>query len=148
MTTESTNKALVREFHERIMNGKDLAAAPELLAADYVEHNPAVPDGRLEGRDAAVEFWGALFDAFPDLEIDELDLLADGDTVVVRQRGRGTHEGPFLDVEPTGASFDIDGVSTWRIEDGAIAESWVIIDTLGMFQQIGAIPEPGAPPEA
>lgn len=141
-TTEAANKRLVREFHDRIFNEKELAAAEELLTPDYLEHNPAIPGGTLDGRDEAVEFWESLFDAFPDMSITEEDVLAEGDTVVVRQTGSGTHEGPFLEFEATGNSFEVKGVSTWRIEDDRIAESWINLDTLGLLQQLGAIPEP------
>lgn len=134
---------MVQAFHQRVLTEKDLEAAEDLVAADYVEHNPALPDGVLEGRDALIEFWEDLFEAFPDLWVDEADVLVEGDTVVTRHVGRGTHEGPFLDLDATGNEFEIDGIDVYRIEDGRIAESWINLDMLGMMQQLGAVPAEG-----
>lgn len=143
---EAKNIELVSEFHQRVLTEKDLDAVEDLLAADYVEHNPAFPDGVLSGRENLVAFWEGLFEAFPDLWIEEADAFADGDTVVTRHVGRATHEGEFMDLEPTGREFEIDGIDVYRIEDGKLAESWISLDMLGMLQQLGAIPteeEPG-----
>lgn len=141
--TESAPAELVREFHQRVLTEKDLDAAEDLLATDYVEHNPAFPEGELRGRENLVEFWEGLFEAFPDLWIKEEDVLVEGDTVVTRHVGRGTHEGTFMDLDATGKEFEIDGIDVYRIEDGKIAESWISLDMLGMMQQLGAIPVEG-----
>ncbi len=39
-STAAENKELVRDFHQRILTDHDLDAAEDLLAEDYVEHNP------------------------------------------------------------------------------------------------------------
>lgn len=140
--TETRNAHLVREFHQAVLTDKDLGAAEELLTADYVEHNPALPDGELRGRETLVDYWEGLFEAFPDLSITEEDLLVDGDTVVTRHTGRGTHEGEFMDLEATGNDFVVDGIDVYRVADGRIAEAWINLDMLGMLQQLGAIPVP------
>lgn len=137
---ESTNIELVREFHRRILTEKDLDAADDLLAEDYVEHNPALPDGVLKGRENLVEFWERLFLAFPDLRIVEKDAFAAGDTVVTRHVGQATHEGPFVGLEPTGNEFEIDGIDVYRIEGDKLAESWISLDMFGMLQQLGVMP--------
>jgi predicted ester cyclase len=74
------------------------------------------------------------------LWIKEEDVLIEGDTVVTRHVGRGTHEGTFMDLEATGNEFEIDGIDVYRIEDGKIAESWINLDMMGMMQQLGVIP--------
>lgn len=130
---------IVSEFHQRVLTEKDLDAVEDLVAEDYVEHNPALPDGVLRGRENLVEFWAGLFEAFPDLWISEEDAFAEGDTVVTRHVGRGTHEGEFMDLEPTGREFEIDGIDVYRIEDGKLAESWINLDMMGMMQQLGVI---------
>lgn len=140
--TETRNVDLVREFHRAVLTDKDLGAAEELLTPGYVEHNPALPGGELAGRDAMVDFWADLFEAFPDLAITEEDILVEGDTVVTRHTGRATHEGAFMDLEPTGNEFVVDGIDVYAVEDGRIAEAWVNIDMLGMLQQLGAMAAP------
>jgi len=143
--SEAENIDIVSEFHQRVLSEKDLDAVEDLLAEDYVEHNPALPDGELRGRENLVEFWEGLFEAFPDLWISEEDVFAEGDTVVTRHVGRATHEGEFMDLEPTGNEFEIDGIDIYRIEDGKLAESWISLDMFGMMQQLGVIPTEGEP---
>jgi steroid delta-isomerase-like uncharacterized protein len=142
--TEAANIEVVREFHQRVLTEKDLDAAEELIAEDYVEHNPALPGGELAGRENLVEFWQQLFEAFPDLWIKEEDAFAEGETVVTRHVGRGTHEGAFMDLDPTGNEIEIDGIDVYVVEDGRLTESWISLDMFGLMQQLGAIPVEGA----
>jgi predicted ester cyclase len=143
MTTEADNKELVRTFHEQVLTEKNLDAVEDLFARDYVEHNPALPDGEMRGRDNIVQFWTGLFEAFPDLSVTEEDGIAEGDMIATRHIGRGTHEGAFMDLEPTGNEFEIEGIDLYRIEGGKIVESWVSLDMLGMMQQLGVVEPPG-----
>lgn len=143
-TSTSTNEELVREFHKRILTENDLEAADELLTEDYVEHNPILPEGVIHGRADIVRFWAGFLEAIPDLSITEQAIAVDGDTVVTRHVGRGTFEGPFLGLEPTGETFEIDGMDYYRVERGRLAEGWVVIDALGMFQQVGILPDMSA----
>jgi len=137
--SEADNIDLVSEFHQRVLTEKDLDAVEDLVAEDYIEHNPAFPDGELRGRENLTSFWEELFEAFPDLWISEKDAFAEGDTVVTRHIGRATHEGEFMDLEPTGREFEIDGIDIYRIENGKLTESWISLDMMGMMQQLGVI---------
>lgn len=62
--------------------------------------------------------------------------------VVTRWVGRGTHDGELMSLPPSGNRAEVAGISIDRISGGRIAETWTIYDTLGMMQQIGAIPTP------
>lgn len=146
--TESTNLEVVREFHQRVLTEKDLDSAEDLVAADYVEHNPALPEGELAGRENLVAFWADLFEAFPDLWIKEEDAFVEGNTVVTRHIGRGTHEGGFMGVEATGNEFEVDGIDVYLVEDGKLVESWISLDMFGLLQQLGVIPEQAVEGEA
>lgn len=144
-TTEGENERLVQEFHRRVLTESDLDAAQELLAEDYVEHNPILPGGKVEGRENMVAFWADMFEGVPDLSITEEEVVATGNRVVTRHIGRGTHDGEFIGIDPTGNQFEIDGMDLYHIEDGKIAEAWVVMDTLGMMQQLGVVPEAPLP---
>jgi predicted ester cyclase len=61
---------------------------------------------------------------------------------VIRVAGRGTHEGEFQGIPPTGRQVAATGVGIGRIQDGRIAEAWAAYDALGVMQQLGAIPAP------
>lgn len=69
------------------------------------------------------------------------DALAEGDTVSVRFTGRGTHQGTFNGIPPTGKQITFAGQAIYRIADGKIQEGWALFDALGLLQQLGALPQ-------
>ena len=70
--------------------------------------------------------------------------MAEGDKVVVRFRGRGTHQGETEAFgPPTGKRMEMTGITIKRLSDGKIVEAWTNFDALGMMQQLGLIPEAG-----
>jgi steroid delta-isomerase-like uncharacterized protein len=114
--------------------------AAELIAPDYVAHDPAVP-GRTgpKGETRAAQLYRA---AFPDLHFTVEDVIAVGDQVVVRWTSRGTHLGDLLGIPPTGKVATATGITILRVTDGKLAELWQDWDRLGLLQQLGAIPAP------
>ena len=68
--------------------------------------------------------------------------IAEGDKVVTRWTGHGTHQGELAGIPATGKSSTVTGVAVDRIVNGKITESWGIFDEFGMMQQLGAIPMP------
>ncbi len=130
------NKAIIRQFVEAF-NKKDIATAVELLAADVVVHTP---NAEVEGRKGWQEFVTGFLSAFPDLHLTVEDTIAEGDKAVMRWSERGTHKGQFAGIAPTGKVVTLSGVDIYRLAGGKIAEAWIWSDTLGLLQQIGAIP--------
>jgi steroid delta-isomerase-like uncharacterized protein len=137
------NKAVVRREMEEIFNHTgNLDAAEEIFAPDYVSHEPTSGDTR--GIEGAKQFAATYRQAFPDLENTIEDMVAEGDEVVVRFRGSGTHEGETETFgPPTGKRMEITGITIKRLSDGKIVEAWTNFDALGMMQQLGLIPEAG-----
>jgi predicted ester cyclase len=136
------NKAVVRrEFEEMLNHTGNLHAADEIIAPNYVSHEPT--SGETRGIERAKQFAATYRQAFPDLQNTIEDMVAEGDKVVVRFRGRGTHTG---DTEafgpPTGKRMEITGIAINRLSEGKIVEAWTNVDALGMMQQLGMIPEP------
>ena len=56
------------------------------------------------------------------------------------RRGQGTHQGEFLGIPGTGRPVTIQAVESYRLAGGKLAEQWVVMDGLGLLQQLGAIP--------
>lgn len=135
-TTTDANKRLARRVPEEIATERDSDAVTEVFAADAVEH---APDGDYEGHAAITENMERIFAAFPDFTATVEDVVAEGDTVAMRVTLRGTHEGAFMGIEPTGRSVEVENTVFTRIEDGKIAERWVQPDMFGLMQQVGAI---------
>jgi predicted ester cyclase len=91
----------------------------------------------------AKQFAATYREAFPDLQTTIEDMVAEGDKVVVRFRGRGTHQGETEAFgPPTGKRMEMTGITINRVSDGKIVEAWTNSDALGMMQQLGLIPSP------
>lgn len=134
------NKAVSRRSLEIFAEG-NLDALGEVVASDMVDHDPYNPHAN-EGLEGAKKTIAMYREAFPDVSFEIEDQVAEGDKVVTRWAGTGTHEGTLMGVEPTGKRSTTTGITIDRIEGGKIVESWSSWDTLGMMQNIGAIPEP------
>ena len=138
MKTEQS-KALVRRMHKEIFQQGNLDLVDELIADDYVVHQPDGDQSRDEHFNHVIPAFAA---AFPDMEFIFYDTFAEGDKVASRFEMRGTHKGEFMGVPPTGKRVSMSGIVLERVEDGKVAESWVERDNLGLLQQIGVVPEP------
>ena len=134
------NKALVRRFVDEFWSGGNLAAADELMAPDAVIHEPVA------GTPADLKpFASAIRAAFPDWHSTVEEMVAEGDRVVERWTGRGTHRGEFQGIPPTGKRVAVPGTVYYRIVDGKIVEFRGQFDRMSLMQQLGVVPGPGTP---
>ncbi len=140
MSTED-NKAIIRRFLEGIFTQGNPDVVDELAAPDFVVHDPSSEVGQVdtEGVKGSIA-WS--HNAFPDLRVTIEDQVAEGDKVATRWTVRGTHRGEMMGAAPTGNQVTFTGTQTDYILGGKIVESWSNWDTLGMLQQIGAVPVP------
>ena len=124
MTDHERNKQVVRRAIDEIINGGKMELVDELYAPEIA------PD---------VKAWIAPFRAsFPDVRMDVIDLVAEGDKVAGRFACSGTHEGEWRGRPPTGRRFErVDEVYFFRLQDGKIAESWGVEDTADRLRQLG-----------
>ena len=135
------NKALMRRFIEEWNKG-DMEALDALIDetvdVNFVNHDAASPDeGR--GAEGVKKMFGAFRAAFPDGRTTIEDTVAEGDTVVTRWTFRGTHEGEFAGIEPTGTQVTLKGINIDRIKGGKFVERWYQSDGLGLMRQLGVI---------
>lgn len=85
----------------------------------------------------------AFFDsAFPGYWLQADDILVDDDKVIVRFTFHGTHKGELMGIPPTGKTTTMDGIIIYRLAGGKIVEHWMQTDTVGLLQQLGAMPMP------
>jgi steroid delta-isomerase-like uncharacterized protein len=143
LTTEgdsmsAENEAVVRRFYEQMCNERKNELAPELFTDDHVMHDPQVPCER--GPDGMVGIVSAYQEGVEGhWQIEDI-CSADGNRVVVRWTGSGTHVGEVNGVPATGAKISVDALTLHQLRDGKISESWEVWDTLGFLQQIGVVP--------
>ena len=134
------NKTLVRRWVE-LWNTQNVTAVDQLVSPDFVRHDPNVPEVR--GAEAEKQLITMVLAAFPDIHFTIEELIAEGAMVAGRYTLRGTHQGEWLGIPPTNKAIALTITEFYRIADGKIAEQWVLIDALGMLQQLGVIPPPG-----
>jgi predicted ester cyclase len=80
---------------------------------------------------------------FPDLHATIEVTIAEDNRVATRGYITGTHQGPFMNIPPTGKSIKLPFIDLWCIENGKAVENWVQMDMLGLMQQLGVVPSPG-----
>jgi steroid delta-isomerase-like uncharacterized protein len=95
-------------------------------------------------RPAFSQFIGMFRSSLPDIHNSVEDVVAEGDKVVVRWFGSGTHTGAALmGIPASGAQVTARGIYIMSFADGKIAEVWDNWDNLNVLQQIGGLPGPG-----
>jgi predicted ester cyclase len=132
---EQANKAVVSRLVAEVLNGGRLEAIDELFA----------PELAAEARGWITPFRAS----FPDVDMEVVDLIAEGDKVVGRFTCSATHLGDWLGHAPTGRRFErVDEVTIFRLDDGRIVDSWSLEDSLSRLRQLGlvAVPDPGGEP--
>jgi steroid delta-isomerase-like uncharacterized protein len=134
------NKALVRLFDEEFWNKGNLAAADELFEASATI---VLPGRGQVGRDELKAFAASWRDAFPDWHNTTEEMVAEGTRVAQRWTGRGTHQGAFQGMAPTGRPVTVAGTVFYRITSGKIVEFRGQFDGIALMQQLGAIPDHG-----
>jgi steroid delta-isomerase-like uncharacterized protein len=127
-------KRTARQFPELVATEGKLDLIDDICTADVVDHSPM---GEIRGREALKAQMTSLRAAFADFSATVDHVVAEDDTVAMRVTLRGTHAGPFMGIEPTGAEFEVPNTVFTRFEDGRIAERWVLPDMLGLYRQLG-----------
>ena len=146
MSKEQDNKTLVGRWFTHFWGEKcNLAIVDELAAPDmllqYSLHAPR------RGHQDIKAFMTGFREAFPDLNFwGAAELIAEGDYVVGRWEGGGTHTGPaFTDFllgslpPATGRKMHFTGTTVLRIKNGRIAEETGLDDGVTALQQLGLI---------
>jgi steroid delta-isomerase-like uncharacterized protein len=133
--TLTTERRLVDLFVE-MTNTHNADLVDRFVAADYLNHNDFVADGREANR----QFWAAFFTGLPDVSVTMEDLIISGDRVVGRFIYRGTHAGDLLGIPASGKPVEMRSIDIWRVQNGMFVEHWDELNLMQMFQQIGVLP--------
>jgi steroid delta-isomerase-like uncharacterized protein len=95
---------------------------------------------RATGAQAIKEVFATLHHAFPDLQIEVDDVIAEGDKLVSRHTVTGTHcGGEYLGLPPSGKFVTYDEIFVLRFENGRIAQTWGIVDVFAQLRQLGVV---------
>lgn len=138
--TPEENKQFMRQFIEETINRKNLDALNRLVAENFVEEAPFPGQG--PGREGLRYALGIFLSAFPDIQWVVDEQIAEGEKVVTRFTWTGTQQGEFLGIPPTGKRVKVWGVVIDVVRDGLFSESRIIMDTMGLLGQLGAVAVP------
>ena len=140
-------KGASRRVFEEVWNKRNLDVVDELMADNYVHHDPSSPPVA-KGKEGYKQFVRDYLAAFSDLQFTIEDEVAMGDMQATRWTVTGTHSGDLPSVPKTGRHFSVTGMSIARLKDGKFVESWNNWDALGLMQQLGALPSTAEAPQA
>ena len=132
------NKAVIAAFLEDVINQGRLERANDLVAVDFVELDPL--PGQQQGREGLKDVIGGLRMSFPDMHWVVDEMIAEDDKVVSRFTWTGTQRGAFLGIPATGRSVTVKGVVIDQLASGKMVKSRILMDTMGMMQQLGVVP--------
>jgi steroid delta-isomerase-like uncharacterized protein len=138
MSSTNKNKQIIQNFIQVVWNDRDLMALKDFWTEDCINH--AMPGTENCGLKALRIYHDSFFDdfftAFPDIQIEINQQIAEGDRIATYISSQGTHSGSFYGIPPTGRNIFTSVIRIDRIQDGKIAEHWSVSDAAGLMQQI------------
>ena len=130
--------SVMQEWFDRLWNAGDETTIARLLDPHGEVHGLPTPDGQpIRGPEGFAPFYRAFRDAFPDIHIEVLHSVSEGEWTVAHCRVTGAHTGQGLGLVATGTSVTFHGFALGRIVDGKLVEAWNCFDFLSMYQQLG-----------
>lgn len=133
------NKKFMSYFIEEVINNKNLNAADDIVAEDFLEHIPFPGQG--PGREGLKSVLGSMFTGFPDMHWTVHEQIAEGEKVVTRFTWTGTHKGDFMGIPATNKTVEVWGVVIDVVRNNLFVESRIITDNMSLLQQLGVMPQ-------
>lgn len=133
---EYLNKLVANRVLDEIAAQGKFDVIEECVAPGYITHDMMDREGLGNGREGLKKTIGMWRDGF-DFSFDKTGQIAEGDCVTTLWDWRGTHKGEFMGAAPTGKEVSMSGCTTFRIENGQIAEDWWYYDAPGLMGQLG-----------
>ncbi|HUM03215.1 MAG TPA: ester cyclase [Thermoanaerobaculia bacterium] len=133
--SEAQNVALARRFIDDIWNHARSESVREFVHPQAVGHFEGF---EVRGPEGVLPAWASMLGAFPDLKIIIQDVVAQGESVVVRWTASGTHKGPHLGFPPTMKLVGFRGITWLRFSEGRIIESWDSWNQGRLFNELQA----------
>ena len=119
LSVEDRNRAVVLRYMEEVVNQKNLDALDEVMAEDWIAHNPGEPNGR----EGLRQFFAGMFEQFPEIHADVKRVVAQGDLVVVHSHYTASEADRGNDWAPNSSAT----ADFFRLEEGMIVEHWDVV---------------------
>jgi steroid delta-isomerase-like uncharacterized protein len=137
----SDNKATIRQLYEEVWNKRRLELVDDIIAPSHALHDPNVT-GSAIGPEAYKRQVARFVAAFPDLHLKMEDIVEEKDKVAVAWTVTGTHKGELMGIPASNKKIFVSGITISHFANSKIMDSYISWDTLGLLQQIGALPAP------
>lgn len=138
------NKELLRHYYEEIVSTGNVDRLDDVISPDYEEVYEGVRYPI--GLDGAKDHILGVRRTYPDLKLTVEQQIAEGEWVVSRILMRGTHQGEWMGIQPTGKTVEITAVNVDRVVGGRIVEHGGAANMLEPLLKIGAIKIVGKEP--
>ncbi len=134
MHTAQHNKLIIRRLFEEVINQRRFKELPVYVADSYTG-----PSG-LKGAAGFEAPIAPLIKAFPDIQWQLQEVIAEGDMVVVKWKWKGTQKAAYTHIPATGATITNDAMAIYTLKDGKVVKGQLQNDRLGFLQALGQLP--------
>lgn len=128
------NKAIARQYFEAFVKN-DHNWMDKHISPDFVRNDPGL-DFEVRGPEGVKKLASVLLGAFPDMQLDVADEVAEGDKVLMRLTLRATHGGEFAGMPATNRKVEVAVLDLFQLSEGKLVEQWAMLDNMGLMQQL------------
>ncbi|GAA4302970.1 hypothetical protein GCM10023143_05820 [Compostibacter hankyongensis] len=132
---ETTNKEIIRNLYENILNNRKIELLNDVISPDYVGI------GGVKGVAGFSSTVLSVIAGFPDIEWTIEDMVSEGDKIIVRWHWNGTNTAPFRGIPASNKKVTDNAIVIYQLKDGKVTNAWLQGDRLGVLTQISLIPE-------
>ncbi|WP_339366879.1 ester cyclase [Calothrix sp. 336/3] len=137
-----STQEVIDKFVELLWNQRQFDLADELFLDNFIArpfaHQPMWDGTGAESMKHHIHGW---LEGLPDLQMQPLNVMVQGNQSFVRWEITGTHKGFLYGLPPTGKIIKGKGITFFEVENGKILELQTLFDALGLMQQLHVIPD-------
>jgi steroid delta-isomerase-like uncharacterized protein len=130
------NKKILRHYLQEIINERKLDLLGDVFPEKFVRHDLNDSTDHWMTIADQKKRLTVLFDAFPDVHFTIVDIIAEGDKVVVHSVLQGTQKNTYRGIESSGNRVKVSEIVIHRLENGKIVERWTHLDLYNLFKQM------------
>lgn len=134
---EIRNKEVIRHLYEDILNNRKYELLDNVISPDYA----GIGNVEEKGAKSFLHTVQAVITAFPDIKWDILDMMADGDKIILRWTWTATNTQPFRGIPASNKTVTDNANVIYQLRDGMVINAWIQSDRLGVLMRIGLIPQ-------
>jgi predicted ester cyclase len=135
--TDETTRTAIQHLY-KAFSEKDINALRKAVTADWL-YIPE-PPGAAPGPDQMIPLFRNMEKAIPDMKIEIIDLLVQGDRAAIRAQVSGTQRGELMGIAATSKPVRFAIHSFHEMRGPLVAKTWHLEDWLDVFRQLGQMP--------